>query len=68
MLKLPPKRESIPQGAKTWKKYKSDPPITFILLLLHHPKNIFFIFSPKIACQAPKPSKPNKQNKIELAF
>ena len=29
---------------------------------------IFCVFSPKIACQVPKPPKSNKQNKIELAF
>jgi hypothetical protein len=29
---------------------------------------IFPIFRPKIACQAPKPPNPNKQNKIELAY
>jgi hypothetical protein len=28
----------------------------------------FRVFSPKIVCQAPKPLKPNKQNKIELAY
>jgi hypothetical protein len=32
------------------------------------PANFFFRFSPKIACQAPKPPKPHKQKEIELAF
>jgi hypothetical protein len=31
-------------------------------------KNIFFNFSPKIACQAPKQPNSFKQNKIELAY
>jgi len=29
---------------------------------------IFRVFSPKIACQAPKPPNPMKKKKIELAF
>jgi hypothetical protein len=32
------------------------------------PKNIFRVFGPKIACQAPKPPKLLKQRKIELAY
>ena len=32
------------------------------------PQINFFNFRPKIACQARKPPKPFKQNKIELAF
>jgi hypothetical protein len=32
------------------------------------PVFIFCVFSPEIACQAPKPPKSLKQNKIQLAF
>ena len=39
-----------------------------ILLLLFCPDFIFHVFRPKNACQVPKPSKYNKQNKIEFAF
>jgi hypothetical protein len=39
-----------------------------ILLPLFSPSFFFCECSPKIACQAPKPSKPHKQNKIDLAF
>jgi hypothetical protein len=38
--------------------------LTYFLILAF----IFRIFSPKIACQAPKPPKPLKSKEIELEF
>jgi hypothetical protein len=46
---------------KTWR----DRPSHFASAF--KPQNNFFIFCPKIACQAPKPPNSHKPNKIDLA-
>ena len=46
-------------------KYRSADPIT---LMISRNTISFRVFRPKNACQAPKPPKPLKQNKIELAY
>jgi hypothetical protein len=63
---LQPSREAAYRSAEGMSE--SQRAKQLILLPLSLLNFIFRVFRPKIACQAPKPLKPLKQNKIELAF